>query len=398
MAATVQSNPYFSISRKVGYSVGLEYLVKRVSCLVDKYDSAGSISLAEWKHIVEEDFGRRGIKSSGSLAPYEHIANFLSALNFIKIQGRDLIILPNLDAAAIIKRLAADDDSFKLGLLSLITFAVLEADGDIFTNLLEADFERVAARANLLEMISAKWDCYSRAVTTPAGLDRIWDAVSIRSQLGKPTTGPAGGGVGLRRTVSLTEALRRPAPSPQKVPEVQDSYLEGVITTRKSWARDLGLVEDNTKTARSQRLLTSLRSKGFGLANGGFALWPYDFEVVQVRLDGRSPVRADSWDLLSAVHDAFSLRSNAQCVEGEGLFDLVRSIYEAYRASSRALGMIRNQLPLYVLKPTLVAMSAASGNALPNLFDFLHAEVRDPRRRINKVSIRGTEGAITIKV
>lgn len=400
MAAIVQPDPYQLLSRKIGYSVGLEYLARNTKELVSIYASHRKITYSDWRALVENVFKRGGNS-------HFHIANFFSSINLIKIIGNELYVQYGLDALSILYRLLEHDmalyDKAQAVVLSQL---ILEADGDIFINALASSFEREATRQNIAGMIDCKWNKLKSAFSNPAIQDKVWDLVSIRSSssnLGAQAAGKSGEQRSpfARRTTPLVAELSRPTSiRPAKTVDVPDSYLDKVLPTRKGWAQDLGYFEDTKRTEAGDRLLDELAALGLQDNNKAFAFWPYARELAQLQLNPMTIgcLSLDSWPIVQAVVKAKSGALSAEKELDDDLLGLLREVFELYRSGSEDKGSIRHQLPIYIVKPVVAGLSCSTDRPLPDIPEIISSEITGVRRRFDFVNIRSTEGALVFRV
>jgi hypothetical protein len=396
MVAIVQSNPYLVLSRKIGYSVGLESLIRNVKALVRKYASDGRISLADWRGIVENDFGRGGLA-------YQHIADFLSALNLIKIIGNELYPLYGLDVLSILRRYLETDEAFDRALKVVVTQFLIEADGDIFLNVLDASFDREKARSNIVLSIDTKWTALRGTFVNPAIQDRVWDIVSIRSQtigqMGSDETS-ASGSPFAKRTKPLSSLTRKVEVREEKyVVEVPDSYLKKILQTRKGWAEDLEYFSEKEITDRGRVLLNRLSDIGLRNQNGAIVFWPYASELAPLRLDYHSlnSIPVDNWAVACGIAIANGASVSDDSISDTDLIEVMRKVFQLYRSGNAARGSIRHQVPIYVMKPSIVGIFTGENQPIPPLPKFIETEIRGSLRRFDFTNVRGTEGALVFR-
>ena len=130
MAAIVPDDPYQCLMRKIGYSVGLEDLLKRVRDLTDLYVAQRELNYALFRDLVTIKFQRNNERS------IKEFANVYGSLNLLKLYGKKLHVLPNLDTLSILRQYFADDQkSFTSAAKVVLMESVLEADGEIFINM-----------------------------------------------------------------------------------------------------------------------------------------------------------------------------------------------------------------------------------------------------------------------
>ncbi len=407
MVAIVQSNPYACLSRKIGYSVGLEFLLRNVKCLAEQYADKKELTLSDWVSMVKDTFGRR----EGKKPAWVDIANFFSALNLIRIIGNELHVLYGLEALSIIRRFLGDQESaWEPALRIALLEFVMEADGDVFTNCLASEFERESSRTRIASMVQCKWNAVSGVIINPGAQDRIWDLVSIRTQsvTGSPSghKETANRNPFARRTEALqsTPRLNVFGSKKERIVEVQDSYLDKVLPTRKGWAKDFCLVTDAGLSEEGRKLLGNLAELGMATASGAFVFWPYRNELSMLRIDycDIAATEITGWSLLKALVGAYGGETREGMPEmsneeEDRYFEIIRRAYQLYRQGSAKRGSIRHQIPLYVLKPVLAAICFAQQTPFYDLTGFIDKEVRSAGRRFDLTNIRGTEGGLSLR-
>src|SRR5258708_15808929 len=94
MAATAQSDPYSIFIRKIGWSVGLENKLGRVSDLTDLYVREKDLTIQAWNHLVHDPKDGWGLKN-------DHVADFFRSIGLVSKQKNEIHVLPGLDALAI---------------------------------------------------------------------------------------------------------------------------------------------------------------------------------------------------------------------------------------------------------------------------------------------------------
>lgn len=389
MAAITPLNPYECLSRKIGYSVGLENLLRNTLELTRLYVRERAVTFATWSALVKDSFGRK------ERAAHE-IANFFSALNLIRVMGRELHVLHGLDSLSVLRRYYdTDEEAFTAGARFLLTQAILEADGDIFLSTLAGKFEIEPSRTSLEAMVSWKWERLCRVFKNQEVQKKIWDVVGIKSQGRAPKTANA---FATRKGPSPFEPRRQPfGESPSKDFRVADSYLEKILPTRKGWARDLSLFAESELTATGGKLLNRLPHIGIGNQAGTYFFWPYAPDLARLRIDPKALDAKEliDWDLLVTLAgvvadvDEETEASNRELVIGQ-----LRRFHELYKAGSRDRGQIRHQLPLFMAKQLTIAAAVAGRTRIPPLMQIVTDEARSHHRRVTVTNLRGTDGAL----
>lgn len=422
MAVIVQADPHQSLIRKIGYSIGLEDLVERVKKLVLLYVKDRAVTAGAFRDLVEHDevFSRKNA--------VEHFANFYGMLNLVRVTAwnhsgglgskvkrtaipKAMEPIYQLDSLSILRRLFASDDAkYDTALKVVLTQSIVEADGDIFLNGLLSDFQPSEMKVRLETMVRTKRRLLRRVMRNAGLLSKIDQIVNIKNESDRGSSerhelGPQGR-YG-RRTESLdssrrTSQLTRPTENAVVIPT---DYLDKVSTTRGGWARDLGFFQKGMKTERGVRLLETLE-KGDNkrlisvVENPATAIfWGYGSDLQRMRLEPSKIDASDceAWDLLNAIAGAFcgnAPSSIAVAPESDEIFSLLRRSYGLYKEGSSSKGLIRNSFPLYVAEPVLAGWCVGEARQLPDLDNILEGEYTKKVRRVQKMIIRGTAGAL----
>ena len=98
MVATIRDDPYLCLMRKIGYSVGLETLPDRVIELTNLYVEQRELNYALFRDLVTIKFQRNNERS------IKEFANVYGSLNLLKLYGKKLRVLPNLDTLSILRQ------------------------------------------------------------------------------------------------------------------------------------------------------------------------------------------------------------------------------------------------------------------------------------------------------
>lgn len=403
MVAIVQDDPYQCLMRKIGYSVGLETLRERVIALTDLYVEQRELNYALFRDLVTVKFERDNERS------IREFANVYGSLNLLKLYGKKLRVLPNLDTLSILRRLLSDDQkAFTSAAKVVLIQSVLEADGDIFINGLAADFDTIRFKALLENMIQIKRESIGNVIKSQGALRRIYDIIDIKTQLSNK--GSFSGEPGKlkqsrfgRRTEPLSKYVRRTAPLSGKLDvkvDIPSDYLIKVPRTRKGWAEDLGLFENKHKTAKGCNLLLTLENNlRLKQDSGCYVFWPYSSDLLKLRIQPEEidAVDLNPWKLLCAIAQGVGnvkIDHYDDKADYTEVIDLLRVFHRQYREGNTSLASIRHQLPLYVVHPCLVALYVAKSRDIPPLPQILDAEAKKEIRKVQKIIIRGTEGGI----
>src|SRR5262245_48238443 len=96
MAVIIQDDPYKLLMRKIGYSVGLENLLRNAKDLTQLYVSEKGISYGAWQSLIQGTWKRKNAA--------EHFANFYASINLLRVNGTNVQALSALDALSIVYR------------------------------------------------------------------------------------------------------------------------------------------------------------------------------------------------------------------------------------------------------------------------------------------------------
>lgn len=397
MAAIVQSNKYNCLIRKIGYSVGLESLLERSIFLSEYYADQKSLSFAAWDEIVKKKYGLKGENST------VHVANFFSSVDLIRLFGREIIVLPGLETLSILKRYYGQDTSnFVEAVKFYLILKIIEADGDIFLNCLEADFKAEKLKALLQTMIKEKREAIKNAVKVPSILNAIFSIIDIKHQ--GASSGSSGSPFEKRTTASPSPFEKRTTPLSEAMDisiKISDDYLKKVPQTRKGWSSELGLYNADGITNKGAKLLENLRSVGLVGKNDAFVFWPYEKEILNIHMkcSDLGATQLTQWDLIEAI---FS--TNGNIIEGfeeskdyGDVLKQLKELFVLYQEGSLGRGKIRHVLPIYIAQPCFAAIKYVEHISIPKLPNIIDREIRSRTRRIDKMIIRGTEGAISFR-
>jgi hypothetical protein len=280
---------------------------------------------------------------------------------------------------------------------------LIEADGDIFLNALGASFSREGTRTRLCLMVEAKWGPLRKVFVNRNLQQKIWDIVSIRSQPANAIVerdSPSGASPFAKRTQPLSSFTRRPDSAAEAFHvEVQDSYLDKILPTRKGWATDLGYFDGKSLTTSGEALLSTLGKLGMLTETGAIAFWPYAHDLATLRIDHHqlSAEPISNWDCLCGIAAAAGATTSDLVPTEDDLLALMRTVFDLYRSGNAGRGSIRHQVPIYIMKPAVVGIYAGEKKPIPPLPQFIQAEITGSTRRFDFTNIRGTEGALIFR-
>ncbi len=395
MVVITQANPYLTISRKIGYSVGLESLNERVFELVKLYDTEKGLSFASFTNLVEKTYARKNA--------VEHFANFYGTLNLVRLVGRDIEPLFRLDTLAILRRLFLDDEpKFLLCQRIILTLLIIEADGDVFLNGLFADFKPNEMKTKLEAMSFTKIQRLQTVFPTKALLAQMASIINIKNQTQKNAISDEKLGRFEKRKMPLEMGKRTTSldTSVYLTQNISEDYLDKTSKTRKGWAQDLLLFKGEKRTAIGDKLLSFLFENivSTDIERSCILYWGYKSDLDRIRVDPSkiSAISFEEWDLISQISKAYKGETSVgtQKLSDDQLYKLFLKMHQLYREASSSRGSIRNSLPLYIAEPILAAYCVAKNIRLPDINAYLKKEFTRPVRRIQRMIIRGTLGAL----
>ena len=404
MAVTAHSDPYGIFIRKIGYTGGLEHTLVRFRDLQEHYLSRRDVTLASWNELVRGDPGWK-LKS-------DNISDAFFALRLIHRTPGDVLVLENLDAAAITAALLRDETEKHIARSLVFLWAVLVNDGELFVNFLLAGFHKPHIAVKLSAMIRHKLRVLSGTMRGTDAIKRLARVVAIDRQ--NTNRGSAGAGhsvISLKRTEPV-QALVRTTPLQRhgsldfegildKAVQISDDYYRKVPPRRKDWARTLGLWSDEVGlTARGHRFVDALRSSHYICDRGFFTFWPMDYELV--RSGFRPDLLQGTKTLWTALLDFARAYAGASVkpfepADTDASVTQVRAMMDTYRSLHARKSMLRRELAITVAYPASVALAVARRHSVIDLPKAITYEQMGERRRIALRRSRSTGGALSVK-
>lgn len=391
MVDTVRFDQFKILMRKIGYSVGLESSLDRLRDLAGVYRRQHQVSLGDWQALVNDAWNLKSF----------HIADFFNALGVLHVTKGKIDVLPGLDALTVCSTdLAAQqartaEAAVFLGLL-------IERDGEIFLNCLAAGFEPEEVKRKLTDLINYKRELLFGMFKTPSVQLELARIVGIERQLTNAgSSSPAKTLSDQRRREPLerrTGDLSNPGIPPVSI---SADYLRKVPGRRRDWAVSVGLWDqDRGLTESGTRLLHRLDDLGLRLESGAVVLWPFEHEVLRLRL---SPTTFEGkviryWDFVSLaiVGAGGTLKDNVAAGDAEEVAAVLERQIDAYRDLNRPKAMLRREYPLTVAFPSVSSNLLARGLAVPPLSDLIgpgkpldtQFQYRTSRNSVGALSVR----------
>lgn len=392
MVATVQSDPYRTLSHKIGWSVGLEYTFERVRRLVEVYVAAGDLTYGMWAELYTKEWNLKNA----------HITDFFGAIDLISASGRTIYVLPTLDVLAVLWRTLPEDKRDDALRVVLAARFVLD-DGDIFLNCLASEFDPDKARTALIGMGTHKVEKLKKVYPSSSVQAKVFKLVKVDTQ---PTNrGSKGANTETLSSRRVEELSRRTTPlsdAPSEEITVTDDYLRKVLRSRRDWAVALGLAQpDGSITSRGSTFLASLEAARFRAANGSFVVWPLKHQFIRlaIKSDDLEAPNLTVWGFLEEIFKAMGgdvIERQTQA-ELENAIEFLTTCYREYRLVNKSTAILKNELPTYIAYLCYVATCFAEGKAASLLPDLIEMDRLSPEQRVLLRPSQNSDGSLTIR-
>lgn len=403
MAAIARSDLYDGLVRKIGYSVGLEFLVPRVQDVLNVF-RLGTLDGAAWRDLVRLRWQR------ASPTAEQNIADVYAQLDLLRRRNNSIHPLPALEIMAVLAAganpITRESCAVARAVQFVLLLKILEADGDIFLNALASDFEAKSLGDRLTAMIRHKRRAVAPHFPQAGSIKRLAEAISIRNQSSEAKGAGARKTTYAERSRLLMSSTAPDVSKPWTEREVAISldYMEKACVTRRGWAIELGLYDRvEGVTQAGSLLLTELQGLGLGCKDNGlgfFAFWPYPYQLARLGLTAPD-LGAPSIHAGQIVATVAASIARPRCMPHQGdasreeTLALLANALQHYRGTGLR-GILRHELPLYVAEPVLAWWHADAGRQPQDLRAFVRKELQRSDRGIDEVTIRGTEGGLRL--
>ena len=394
MAAIVHSDSFAIFMRRIGYSVGLERTLERLTDLERIYRSNRDLTLPSWKNLVTSEC-RWGLANS------KNIADVYFSLRFIQEVKGDVLVLENLDSMAIACKYLEKESERETVRAFIFLWAILVNDGEIFMNLLLSNFDDAQIKKKLSTAIDKKLSVLHEIFPRKETMRRISRIVTIERQ--ETNKGSAGIGQSVNtliRTKPLQEKeLFRSDHSVRKSVQLSDDYFRKHPPRRKYWALSLGLWDDKVGlTCKGCRLIDAMIQSGYISDDGVFTFWPMDYELIRAGFrPDLLPNTKNLWDTLidfgKAFTDDLSVESSA-CPDTDHTVKLIQEMMKIFRSLHTRKSMLRREMAITIAYPAIIAISCAQGVSVADIPGILKKEQIGDKRRITLRRSRLTGGAL----
>ena len=349
MVDKVPSKEFSIFIRKIGYSVGLEHTLERLSDFACLYGGQETLSYADISRLLHSPKP----EGWGLDRKNEHILDVLRSLGVLDVRRGEVAVLEVGDALGMLMRLQGKSPEFRASLRFLFAHSLALADGDIFFNALAACFDPDEFARRLTRMIEFKWSVLEARVSSSFQRAAIYAAVNVEAQENNP--GSRGkGGLGeapdpgrLRRTQGAlaTHNVGRPEP------RISAPYLAKALPRRKAWAVSLGLAsETGIPTADGERLLKALAQMGYG-GPSCIAMWPLQHELLSPAYMGVREAdfsQLSSWSFMVLIGRGLDLLGPEDFPGGDEEISRLRELFHVYRSLNTSTSIVRTELPARV--------------------------------------------------
>ena len=393
MAGIVQSDALKLLFRKIGYSVGLEFLFRRTDDLVRLYADDGDVSFGAWTNLVEKQWGRQ----------LEHMGDVFYALNILQTRQRQTYVLWGLDALASIYKLLGDGRAYTQARNIALTSLIVYADSDIFLNCIASGDDNTRLKVLLTDLIAHKRRVLFGLYKLDELRRQIARVITIENQ---PTNrGGALVGKGLdagRRTTPLSAEKHVYLPPEQTPITITADYFRKAPPRRREWAVSAGLLgEGNCITDLGSALLREFGGLGLKTEGGAYYSWPLAHELMGLNIPLNSlgvPV-LNFWQFFSLTGRPFGYRE-VPLPDGptsEEVVSILADIQRTYQHLNPSRAPLRREVPIPVACLAYIAISAASGTPRPSLMAFIDKVKRQSVRPVDFRSSKFNEGAVMIR-
>jgi hypothetical protein len=389
MVATVLRDPFASLIRKIGYSVGLENTRERLGDLVELYVADRQITTSSWLELVTEKW---------NIKP-KNIADVFASLNVLSVHQGAVDVLFGLDGLGV-TRLLLGEAAFPEAADAIFCLLLIAADADVFLNCLAVDFEPERVREILLKMIASKRELAHEAIRLSGLREKVDRVINIEAQRTNRGSSSSGKGVNLlTRTQPLTDTPGPLARQTDAEPTISDDYLRKVPPKRRDWARSIGLFGRAEKKSRGDRLLHELNAKGVRNGDGSYGFWPFEPELMALHLTpSTAPWPTVTFEeLCQIVERVFAPSAEHSPVASDDIqFEMFSAAFTEYKSLNVPKAALRGELPLRVAWLFQLGWNVTQPTRL-SLARLLDEDQMSLRHRVETRSSRSHEGALIVR-
>jgi len=250
---------FSKLSRRIGYSAGLDNLPERIKRVV-KHFNTQKLSLNSLEIFLDQD----GIKKGGKTQ--ESFFGILEQMGFISRSGNGLIFEDtNFFTLKYLESSFEGDKQFNMAADIVNLAEILHVDGEVFANLLETDFSDKPAVKILSRMSIQKFELLSNIYPSRIFQKNLWNSIKF----GIEKLGPSSP-IGAYEESEIEGEFKG----------LTTDTAEKLISPRLSWVRNFQLEEEIRK-----HLLTGLRKiTDYKSNKNSHIFWPENYELVTFRI------------------------------------------------------------------------------------------------------------------
>ena len=322
--------------RRIGFTASLEFLVERSVVITNNISLTERFNIHSWRALIKEH-----IKEKTSEKAIDEMINPYSQLQLLTKMSNKIFMGPTLEILIILRHLLKNDQDFNKAVKLVILNQIIYSDGEIFLNLLAADFEKEKCRRILTKMVELKFSILhdSLGYRNKTMKRKLWDSICIKTNK--------------KNNLRSTE-LGKQLP-------IEENYLRHTISPRKGWAKSFNLLDNNECSALGLTLMQSLRSHLKLDSSVPFILFPNQHSLAQKRnridLNNIKIGLTSKIGLMNCIKDLYQTNNKKNKSTPSENSNLINDIYSVYTDKKRR-DKIRNQLPTNILMISFVVYNA----------------------------------------
>lgn len=410
MADLVQSKIAPQLVRKIGYSVGKQFLVSRVKDLVEVCvrDSTVTRGVFENELVVN----RWELKKTTAA----HLYNLYGSLGILSSENGKPIMRSVLTAGVILWRIFEGDSSRQnKAIESVLLAAITSADGELFGNLLISEFgllkDKKAIERQLAKFREAKIAPLRSQLSSEKNEGQLFRLIGFESF---SETEDSKGNKVVRSNTSVNKnsmtvremkALAKQGGNSSNLTygvKLSESFIGKYASPREKWALDLGLFAEGSKTQMGERWIReilALHGHLDGHNDPPVVIMPTDLElyVNQSHTYLRKDLVVPYADLIRSIHLTYVSQSQGSLWTNLDLYETLKQIGGLYVRADTRFSILRREIPISILALVFLGLSVGREEALGNVVDDLRSLaderedvfIRKSRKSFLSVSMSG---------
>lgn len=389
MAGIVQSNNFKILSRKIGYSVGLEDTLARARALAIDYTDNRGMTISQWSELV---FTKWSLKTN-------NISDVFASLGLIEQNRNAITPLWGIEVLSILRRMLPHEPEWIAASKYFVCFLIVYFDADVFLNCLASNFEESQMKSSLMGMGKKKFERISKLYSSSQAKAKIYREVKIDSQTSNR------GSAGPIEKTSILKAQLNALPTGLRDERFEDFSISEDYLKRKgpprraAWARSLKLAEGSSITSTGIELIRGLEAFGFSLGDGIYCGWPisHDLRFLRITPEQLGAPNFVTEDLLRVILKAYLIDqpfSSTNPIPNFSFESFLHHTFELYKASDQIRSSLKVELPIRIASSVLCSVAVAKGVMPPSLTNYLEEEQRRNSRRVDIRTSTYHEGSI----